>query len=73
MYLKAMDLISRFAILCIGGNWRGTLTRSRSSTRPLTLAGQLNTEAGEPEFSSPLHVHYNLLQFNCDEKAWPLV
>ena len=72
-YLKAMDLISRFAILCIGGHWRGTLARSRSSARPLTLTGKMNTEAGEPEFSSPLHVHDNLLQFNCDEKAWPLV
>ena len=69
MYLEAMDLISRFAILCIGGHWRGTLARSRSSARPLTLTGKLNTEAGEPEFSSPLHVHYNFITIQLRRKG----
>ena len=64
-YLKAMDLISRFAILCIGGHWRGTLARSRSSARPLTLTGELNTDLRKPGNQSFHHLYmYMTIYYN---------
>ena len=63
-YLRAMDLISRFAILSIGGHWRGSLARSRSSARPLTLTGELNTDLRKPGNQSFHHLYmYSTLQF----------